>query len=68
MTKSEVSHGLVILTEEILNGKLPFLCSDNKEIDEGYLLKVDVQYTEKLHQLNNDLPFLFEKKKIDKAL
>ena len=68
MTKSEVSHGLVILTEEILNGKLPFLCSDSKEIDEGYLLKVDVQYTEKLHQLNNDLPFLFEKKKIEKAL
>ena len=68
MTKSEVSHGLVILTEEILNGKLPFLCSYNKEIDEGYLLKVDVQYTEKLHQLNNDLPFLFEKKKIEKAL
>ena len=67
MTESEVSHGLVILTEEILNGKLPFLCSDNKEIDEG-LLKVDVQYTEKLHQLNNDLPFLFEKKKIEKAL
>ena len=67
MTKSEVSHGLVILTEEILNGKLPFLCNDNKEIDEGYLLKVDVQYTEKLHQLNNDLPFLFEKK-IEKAL
>ena len=30
----------------------------NEESDEGYFLKVDVQYLEKLHEFHNDLPFL----------
>ena len=29
-------------------------------------LEVDVQYTEKLHELHNDLPFLLERMKIEK--
>ena len=33
-----------------------------EEKDEGYFLKVDVQYPEKLHELYNDLLFLPEKK------
>ena len=33
-----------------------FIKSYNKETDEGYFLVVDVQYTEKLHELHNDLP------------
>ena len=39
----------------------------NKESDKGYFLEVDVQYTETLHQLRNDLPFLPEKIKIEKV-
>ena len=39
----------------------------NKESDKGYFLEVDVQYTETLHQLHNDLPFLPEKNKIEKV-
>ena len=30
------------------------------------ILKVDVQYTEKLHELHNDLPFLSERMKTRK--
>ena len=30
----------------------------NEESNEGYFLKVDVQYLEKLYELLNDLPFL----------
>ena len=32
----------------------------NEENDEGYCLEVDVHYLEKLHKVNNDLPFLLE--------
>ena len=34
--------------------------------DEGYFLKVDIQYPESLHNLDNDLPFLPERMKISK--
>ena len=39
----------------------------NKENDEGYLHKFDVQCLEKLHELHNDLPFLPGKMKIGKV-
>ena len=39
----------------------------NEESDEGYFLEVDVQYLEKIHELHNDLPFLPERMKIQKA-
>ena len=39
----------------------------NKENDEGYFLEVDVQYSKKLHDLHNDLPFLPERMKIEKV-
>ena len=37
----------------------------NKESDEGYFLKVDVQYLEKFHERHNDLPLLPERMKIE---
>ena len=39
----------------------------NEESDEGYSLEVDVLYLEKLHDLDNDLPFLPETMKIEKV-
>ena len=44
-----------------------FIKSYNEESDEGYFLEVDVQYLEKLHDPYNDLPFLPERKKIEKV-
>ena len=44
-----------------------FIKNYNEESDEGYLLEVDVQYLEKLHELHNDLPFLPERLKIKKV-
>ena len=41
-----------------------FIESYNEENDGGYFLEVDVQYPEKLHELQNDLPFLLERTKI----
>ena len=40
-----------------------FIKNCNEESDEGYFLEIDVQYTEKLHDLYNDLPFLPESQK-----
>ena len=39
----------------------------NEESDKGYFLEVDEKYTEKLHELDNDLPFLSERMKIQKV-
>ena len=38
----------------------------NEESEEGYFLRVDIQYPEKLHELYNDLPFLLERIKSKK--
>ena len=35
-----------------------FMKNHNEESDEGYFLKVDIQYSEKLHEFHNDLSFL----------
>ena len=43
-----------------------FIKNCNEEIDKGYFLEVDVQYTKKLHELHNDLPFLPERMKFEK--
>ena len=44
-----------------------FIKNYNKESDEGYILEVDVQYPRILHELQNDLPFLSERMKIEKV-
>ena len=41
-----------------------FIKNYNKESNEWYFPQVDVQHLEKLHQLQNDLPFLPERMKI----
>ena len=44
-----------------------FVKSYNEESNEGYFLEVDVQCTEKLHNLHNHLTFLPERMKIEKV-
>ena len=44
-----------------------FIKNYNEESNEGYFLKVDVQYPEKLHEFHNDLPFLPERTKSEKV-
>ena len=44
-----------------------FIKNYNEESDKGYFLEVDVQYTKRLHELYNDLPFLPERIKIEKV-
>ena len=44
-----------------------FIKSYNKESDEGYFFEVDVQFSEKLHDLHNDLSFLTDRMKIEKV-
>ena len=44
-----------------------FVINYNEKSYEGYFLKVDVQYLEKLHERHNDLPFLFKRMKIKKV-
>ena len=54
-------------TEETSQFNEDFIKNYNEKSDEGYFLKVDVQYPKKLHELHNDLPFLLEGKKIKKV-
>ena len=44
-----------------------FIKTYNEESDEGYFLKVDVEYLKKLKELHNDLPFLPERMNIEKV-
>ena len=44
-----------------------FIKNHNEESDEGYFLKVHVQNLEKLYEIHNDLPFLFNRMKIKKV-
>ena len=37
----------------------------NEHSDKGHFLEIDVQYPEKLHGLQNDLPFLPDRMKIE---
>ena len=39
----------------------------NEESDKGYFLENDVRYPQKIYDLHNDLPFLPERKKLEKA-
>ena len=44
-----------------------FIKSYNEESNEGYFFEIDVQHTEKLHELHNNLPFLPERMKLEKV-
>ena len=43
-----------------------FIKNYNEESDEVYVLEVDIQYPEKLHELHNNLSLLPERMKIEK--
>ena len=45
----------------------PFIKNYNEESNERYVLEIDAKYLEKLHENRNDLPFLPERKKIEKV-
>ena len=42
-----------------------FIRNYNEESDESYFFEIDIQYLEKLHELQNDLTFLPERIKIE---
>ena len=44
-----------------------FIKSYDENINIGYFLKVDIEYSKKLHDLHSDLPFLPERMKINKC-
>ena len=40
----------------------------DEDSDKGYILQVDVEYPKNIHDLDNNLPFLPEKVKINKCV
>ena len=44
-----------------------FIKNYNENSSRGYILKVDIKYSKKLHDLHGDLPFLPKRIKIDKC-
>ena len=44
-----------------------FIKNYNENDNKGYILEMDVRYPKRLYKLHSDLPFLFERMKIDKC-
>ena len=44
-----------------------FIRNYDENSDIGYFLKVDIDYAEKVFSLHKDLPFLLERKKVNKV-
>ena len=67
MSEALPTHGFkwVKNVEEFTTKRITKLAKKNKH---GYLLEVDVDYPEELHEKHNELPFLLEKMKIDKVM
>ena len=55
------------MVEDVSKFEESFIKSYSEEINKGYFFEVDVQYPENLHNFHNDLPFLRERKKIEKV-
>ena len=54
----------------VLNGKMIYqdlMQTYNENSDVGYFLEIDIEYPKQLWSLNKDLPFLPERKKIEKV-
>ena len=58
----------------VLNGKMIYqdlmknlIKNYDKSSDQGYFLKVDIEYPKQLWSSHKDLPFLPERKKIEKV-
>ena len=66
MSEALPTHGFkwVRNVEEFTAKRIKKLAKKNKH---GYLLEVDVDYPEELHEKHNELPFLPEKMEIDKV-
>ena len=57
-----------IKNHHILNVGMYLICTESmSQSDEGYFFEVDIQYLKKLHNLDNDLPFLRERMTIEKV-
>ena len=58
---------MVRLIKDISQFNEDFIEKYTEGSDEGYFLKVDVQYLKKVPEVHNDLPFLSERMKIEKV-
>ena len=55
------------LIKELSKFNKDFIKNYDENSNKGYILKVDVEYPKNLFNLHSDLPFLSERKKIEKC-
>ena len=59
----------MVLNEKMIYQDLmkKFIKNYSKNSDQGYFLKVDIEYPKQLWSSHKDLPFLAERKKVEKV-
>ena len=67
LEKLPVSGFKLIEMNDLSTFNKNFIKNYDKNSDSGYILEVDVEYPENIHKLHRDLPFLPERKKINKC-
>ena len=68
MSKKLPVNGFKWLDSDNINEiNVDFIKNYDENNDKGYILEVDVKYPKRLHELHSDLPFLSERREVNKC-
>ena len=67
MSRKLLVNGFMWYNDHLSDFNEEFIKDYNENSDEGYFLEVDIEYTKQLWSSHKDLPFLPERRKLEKV-